>query len=128
VLAVGVGAGAALAPRDPSGPAAASSAAAPGTRVGTVEEGGVRLTASVVPAAGWVRIRATVAGIPAGEDCRLYLVARDGRREVAGGWRVSPSGERDGVTLDGSASMSPGDVTAVEVRNTAGQTYALLPL
>lgn len=85
---------------------------------------GVAMTASVSPAAGWVRLRATVVGIPAGERCRLVVVAADGRREVAGSWLVSPAGEREGTTLDGSALVAPDEVAAVVVENEAGHEFA----
>lgn len=86
---------------------------------------GVSMTATVSPAAGWVRLRATVVGVPAGERCRLVVVAADGRREVAGSWLVSPTGWRDGVTLDGSALVAPDQVTAVVVENEAGHEFAV---
>ncbi|WP_218577556.1 hypothetical protein [Phytohabitans rumicis] len=85
------------------------------------------MTAKVVPAAGWVRVNAAVNGIPAGENCRLLVVSRDGTREIAAGWIVSEKGETDGTTLDGSAAVDPADVVAVEVQNTEGRTFVTLP-
>jgi hypothetical protein len=101
-----------------------------GTRVeSTVDAStGVRMTARVVPAAGWVRVNASVAGIPAGEDCRLFVVGRGGEREIAAGWIVSAQGETAGTNLDGSAAVAMDDVVAVEVRNTEGKTFVTLPL
>lgn len=109
---------------------------APATPPGTVQaagtvslEGtggsGARLQAAVSPAAGWVRLTAMVSGVPAGERCRLVVVARDGRREVAGGWLVSPAGERDGTTLAGSAIVALDQVAAVVVENEAGREFAV---
>ena len=137
VLAAAVGVGAALGPGGaPDGPPVAvppsptASTPAAGTRVGTVADPrtGVRLTASVVPAAGWVRVNASVNGIAAGEDCRLYVVDSAGRREVAAGWVVSRAAATEGTNLDGSASMPPDRIAAVEVTNTAGVVYATLRL
>ncbi|MEV4760708.1 zf-HC2 domain-containing protein [Micromonospora sp. NPDC049559] len=101
---------------------------APGTRVGSVVDPvtGARLTVSMTPAAGWVRVNASVTGIPAGENCRLVVVGRDGVHEIAAGWIVADRGE--GTNLDGSAAVAPADVTAVQVRATDGRTYVTLPL
>jgi anti-sigma factor RsiW len=87
--------------------------------------GGAVLTATVTPAAGWVRLTATVQGVPAGERCELVVVAEDGTREVAGSWLVSPAGERAGTTLDGSAVVPPDQVTAVLVVNEAGREFVV---
>jgi hypothetical protein len=137
VLAAAVGVGTALGSRPATDgppvaapPSATSTPAPAGTRVGTIVDPatGVRLTAAVVPAAGWVRVNASVNGIAAGEDCRLIVVSRDGRREVAGGWVVSDTAAREGTNLDGSVSVPPDQVTAIEVRNIAGRVYATLPI
>jgi anti-sigma factor RsiW len=111
-------------------PAPSSQATPPGTRAGTVDDPatGVRLTARVVPAIGWVRVNAAVNGIPAGENCRLIVVGKDGSREIAAGWIVSKAGETGGTTLDGSAAVAPDNVAAVEVVNTAGRRFVTLPL
>jgi hypothetical protein len=106
-------------------------ATAPAPALGTVAlegtgEAGVSMAATVTPAAGWVRLSATVRGIPAGERCRIVVVARDGTREVAGSWLVSKSGWRDGVTLDGSAIVPPDQLAAVVVENEAGHEFAVL--
>jgi anti-sigma factor RsiW len=107
-----------------------SATAAPGARAATTLDPvtNVRLTASVTPAAGWVRVNASVAGIPHGEDCRLIVVARNGDRQIAGGWLVSEQGEVNGTNLDGSASIAPDDVASVEVVNTAGRVFVSLPI
>jgi RNA polymerase sigma-70 factor (ECF subfamily) len=69
-----------------------------------------------------------VAGIPQGQKCRLYVVARDGTREEAGSWLVSEQGEREGTELDGAALVAPGDVASVEVENFAGQKYVTVTM
>jgi hypothetical protein len=114
----------------PPAPAPTVSPLPPKTFVGTKVEAstGVTMTARVTPAAGWVRLNATVDGIPAGEDCRLVVVGSGGEREIAGGWIVSPQGEQNGTNLDGSAAVAIDDVVAVEVQNTAGKTFVTLPL
>ena len=115
---------------DGSAPPPLAQSAAAGTRVGSGVDPAtnVRMTASVVPAAGWVRVNASVAGIPPGEDCRLIVVAANGTRQVAGGWVVSEAAETAGTNLDGSAAIAPADVTAIEVVNTAGRTFISMPI
>lgn len=97
----------------------------PGTKVvqATDPATNARITARVTPAAGWVRVHAAVAGISAGQRCRLVVVAADGTREVAGSWLVSPTGEQQGTALDGAALVRPEDVRAVVVENFDGQQF-----
>ncbi|MGW3242237.1 anti-sigma factor family protein [Streptomyces sp. NPDC001070] len=102
------------------GPSRAASATDPAT--------GARLAVRLTPATEWVRLKAAVSGIPAGEHCLLVVVARDGSRQIAGSWVVSAAGEGRGVSLDGSAAMSPGDVAAVVVENAAGKRYVTAEL
>jgi RNA polymerase sigma-70 factor (ECF subfamily) len=104
--------------------------AEPGTRTASATDSatGARMTVTMRPAAGWVRLDASVAGIPQGQKCRLYVVARDGTREEAGSWLVSEQGEREGTELDGAALVAPGDVASVEVENFAGQKYVTVTL
>ena len=98
---------------------------APGTKLGTaVDPGtGARMTVAVAPAPGWVRIKAAVAGIPAGERCRLEVVAKDGTQVLAGSWVVSEKGAAEGTTLDGSALVAPADVKSVRVVTESGKQY-----
>lgn len=84
---------------------------------------GIAMSVTVTPAAGWVRLQATVSGIPPGESCRLVVVAADGSREVAGSWLVPPTGWSGGVSVDGSAAVAPSDVVAVVVENAAGREF-----
>ncbi len=112
----------------PPSPAPTVSPDPPGTQVQSTVQGAVRITAKVVPAAGWVRVNAAVAGIPAGENCRLIVVGIGGEREIASGWIVSPQGETGGTTLNGSAAVPIDKVVAVEVQNTAGKTFVTVPV
>jgi hypothetical protein len=97
----------------------------PGTRTGTaIGPSGARISVVVTPAAGWVRVNATVGGIPAGEKCRLEVVGRDGEPVLAGSWLMSAEGAANGTTLNGSALIDPAQVASVRVVNTAGKQYA----
>ena len=109
-----------------SPPSVTATAAQPsGVRIRSYTDPATRaaMTVTLTPAAGWVRINAAVTGIPAGQRCRIWAVARDGTRQQAGSWLVSEKGAREGTTLDGSAIVAPGDVVAVEVDNFNGETF-----
>jgi hypothetical protein len=97
----------------------------PGTRTGTAVDSdtGARITVAVAPAPGWVRIKAAVSGIPAGERCRLEVVAKDGTAILAGSWLVSEKGAAEGTTLDGSALVAPAEVASVRVVTESGKQY-----
>jgi Putative zinc-finger len=112
-----------------SGPTATSTPVA-GTRAASATDAGTgaRLSAQVVPAAGWVRVSAQVSGIPAGQKCRLVVVGAAGERQVAGSWVVSEKGARDGTTLNGSALVDPSQVAAVLVENFDGRRFVSAPV
>ncbi|GIF00491.1 anti-sigma factor [Paractinoplanes rishiriensis] len=108
-------------------PAPAPVATAAGTRTAgaTDAESGAAMRVSVEPAAGWVRVHATVEGMPPGEQCRLYVVARDGSRREAGSWLVAGSGA---TTLDGSALTALSDVASIDVETFAGRRLVSVPV
>ncbi|MFR9801444.1 anti-sigma factor family protein [Pseudonocardia sp. RS010] len=116
----GIVAGRALAPTAPATTIAA------GARTMETTRGAVTAAVTVTPANGWVRLTADVKGVPAGEHCRLVVLAKDGSREVAGGWVVPPRGEEGGVHLDGSADIPAAQVAEVVVENTTGHRYATM--
>lgn len=95
---------------------------------GTDSRTRVTMTASVIPAMDWVRVRVSVTGIPAGQDCRLVVVRHDGTSEIAGGWTTSRRGETEATVLDGSAAIPVEQVAAVAVQNTAGTTFVRVTL
>lgn len=101
----------------------ASASSQPGIRQATTH-GEISMSATVIPAVGWVRLRVIVTGIPAGEDCLLLVVRRDGSREIAGGWVASKRGETEALVLDGSAAVVSSEVKAILVENTAGKAFA----
>jgi Putative zinc-finger len=104
-----------------------SSATAPPTGVRTASatdaRTGARLTVSVTPAPGWIRLTAAVTGVPEGERCELIVVGRDGRRHVAGSWMVSAKGAAEGTTLNGSTLVDVSDAASVLVQNMAGKRF-----
>jgi hypothetical protein len=95
----------------------------PGTQDVSAMQGSARITATITPAAGWVKVNASVTGIPAGQRCKIVVVSRSGEREVAGSWLVSPAGAATGTNLDGSALVAPDKVASIEVQNFDGHTF-----
>ncbi|MFJ3906281.1 zf-HC2 domain-containing protein [Streptomyces sp. NPDC090025] len=75
----------------------------------------------VTPAADWIRLNASVTGVPAGERCRLVVVAKNGDREIAGSWLVAD--QEKGANLDGSAAVALDDVAKVVIENDQGKEY-----
>lgn len=106
-------------------PETVTAAPAPGAfvLVGTNPTTGSELTVTITPAAGWVRLSATVGGIPAGQECQLLAVSRDGTTQIAGSWLVSPTGEQNGTVLNGAALVAPADLVAVRVENFDGREF-----
>jgi anti-sigma factor RsiW len=86
---------------------------------------GARMTVTVTPAAGWVRVKATAVGIPAGERCMVVVIDRNRDRYIAASWLVSPVGEETGTTVDGAAIVAPEDVAAVAVVNFEGREFVI---
>jgi anti-sigma factor RsiW len=125
VVAIGGGVivGRSTAPATPLAQPTASVVA--GTRVAAATDAatGARMRVTVTPAAGWVRVTATVAGVPAGEKCRLEVVAEDGTPVLAGSWLSSKAGLVSGVTINGSALIDPAQVQAVRVVDVTGKQY-----
>jgi anti-sigma factor RsiW len=95
----------------------------PGTTTISGTAAGARLTATIIPAPGWIRVNASVTGIPAGEQCQLIVVSRSGQHVVAGGWLVSPKVAANGVNLDGSALIASDQIASIQVQNLAGHTF-----
>ena len=89
-------------------------------------DGPVSLQAVLTPANGWVRLSATVRGIPPGERCAIVVVAEDGTEQIAGSWLAGQS--PDAAPVDGSAVTAPGDVVAIVVRNDAGHEFINVPV
>ncbi|MFI5611104.1 anti-sigma factor family protein [Amycolatopsis sp. NPDC051903] len=110
-------------PPPPAPVPSSASSTVPGTKFISGTSGDARLTASIVPAAGWVRVEAAVTGIPAGEKCRLIVVSKNGDRETAGSWLVSPKAVHDGADLNGSALIDPAEVASIMVENTDGHRF-----
>lgn len=132
VVAIGGGVlvGRSTAPSGPNVVAEPTASLVAGTLTGAAQDAttGARMSVTVTPAAGWVRVNATVVGIQPGEKCLVEVVAKDGTRVQAGSWLASSTAETKPVTLNGSALIDPADVQAVQVENTTGKPYVKVNL
>lgn len=131
VLGAGVFVGKATSPDIGAAPAPTTTAPDPtGTKLATFTDPVTKasMTVKVVPAAGWVRTNMSINGIPEGEKCRIFVVAKDGSRQEAGSWVVSKKGAAEGTNLDGSALVAPNDVKSVVVENFAGKKFVEVPV
>ena len=54
----------------------------------------------------------------------MIVVAADGHRETAGTWKASASGT---ITIPGTVSIEPDQITAIEVRLPDGTILVTLP-
>ena len=127
-----IGRGTAPAPQAGGGTPTASAPASPnpsGTRTFAAKDPntGASMTVTLSSAPGWVRVRVKADGIKAGQRCVLTVVDKSGHHMQAGSWLVSPTGEKNGTTLDGSALVAPADVASVDVVNFEGQTLVSVP-
>jgi anti-sigma factor RsiW len=89
-------------------------------------DGPVQLQAVLTPATGWVRVSATVRGIPAGERCAIVVVAKDGTQQIAASWLTGQ--DPTGAPIDGSAVVAAEDVASIVVRNDEGREFISVPV
>ncbi|MGH3753859.1 MAG: anti-sigma factor family protein [Pseudonocardiaceae bacterium] len=105
------------------GPPSSTTQAPPGIRNGAATNpvSGVSMAVSLTPLTGWVRVHAVVRGVPAGKQCQLLVVPREGDAVLAGSWLASIKDARDGTSLDGTALVDPKQVSSVEVITIDGE-------
>ena len=112
----------------PPPPAPVPPAPVPPAGARTVEgtQDGVTMSATITPASGWVRLAASVRGIPPGERCSLVVVGSDGSEHLAGSWVVGVPGPVPGAPVQGSTIIDPAEVAAVSVRTEDGREFITL--
>jgi hypothetical protein len=67
-----------------------------------------------------------LAGAPQGARCRLYVVARDGRRDVAASWLVRYAGYSE--DFYGSTMISRSDLAEFEIMTMDGRRLLTIPV
>lgn len=99
---------------------------AAGTRTVEGTQGPVTMSATITPAAGWVRISAAVRGVEPGKQCTIIVLGGNGTENVAGSWVVGSGG--GGAAVQGSTIVDPADVVAVAIRDETGTDLITLPV
>ncbi len=87
------------------------------------QDDGAQLAVTLTPSGSWVKVRAWVAGIPAGQKCQLVVVSTTGRTEIAGSWQMSAQGTAKGLVMRGAALVDSRQVRSVEVEGLDGTTF-----
>lgn len=89
---------------------------------------GASMRVAVEPRVGWVWVNAFIEGVPAGEECELLVFPREGKPLTAGSWLVGKKGAEEGLPLQGTALIEPGQVKEVRVVTRDGRTMVSVPL
>lgn len=89
---------------------------------------GTAMTATLTPAAGWVRVHIDVKGLPAGAQCELRVTDRTGKSFVAGSWLVSEKAAKEGTKLDAAALVPITNVKSVDVVTFQGTRMVSVPV
>jgi Predicted transmembrane transcriptional regulator (anti-sigma factor) len=79
---------------------------------------GVRAEVGMQPKEWGTAFSVRLAGAPAGSQCRLIAIDKQGRRDVAGGWKVEYLGE---ASFYGSSMFQKQDIASVEIRTLDGK-------
>lgn len=119
-------------------PAAATSVvAAPppiaiaGTRTvtGLNPSSGARIDVTLTPNAGWVGVKASIAGLPIHQRCMLVVIDNTGDRFVVGSWAVpDPSEGSNSYEVDAGAAVPLTKVSAVTVESFDNQMLVKAPV
>jgi Putative zinc-finger len=124
-LVVATGAGMGLATRDDGRPAPRVPVSAPPqagrTLVGQDPVTGVRAQISMQPKGWGTALDMRLTGAPRGAHCRMIVVDKNGRSDIAGAWAV-PYAAREGGSAEyfGSSMISSDQVASIEVRTVDG--------
>jgi hypothetical protein len=71
------------------------------------------------------RLVLRLAGVPAGERCRLVARAADGRSEVVARWRATYAG---GATVAATTTIAPRDLSELSVIAEGGTRLLRIPI
>jgi hypothetical protein len=118
-LAVALVAGVLAAGRGTGGPAQV-------TRAIAADRGtGVRAEVDVTPRPSGTGLTLRMRGATPGERCRLVVLGRDGRRDVAATWTATYRGSAD---VTGTTAIPQADVSALDVVTSAGRRLVHIPV
>lgn len=108
----------------PPGTVTSAPAAAGRTLSGSNAATGVSASVTMRPADWGTAFTVRLTGVPPGSRCRLIAVDRDGRRDIAGGWRAEYAGYAD---FHGSSMLPSDRIASVEIRTVEGRPLLVLP-
>ena len=97
-------------------PALTASATSPGTRISA--------SATFTPNQSGTTIQLKLTGLPPAITCHLVVHARDGRTETAATWA---SGYSTAVSIPASTSISPQDISTLDVLDASGSLLVRIP-
>ncbi len=110
-------------PAPPPGTVTPAPATAGRTLSGSDAATGVSAWVTMQPTDWGTAFTVRLTGVPPGSRCRLIAVDRDGRRDIAGGWRAEYAGYAD---FHGSSMISSDRIAAVEIRTVDGRPLLVL--
>jgi anti-sigma factor RsiW len=87
----------------------------------TASSNGLQLTVSASEARDGSALDVTVAGLPAGQDCELVVVDREGDRHAAGVWSATYSGE---ASWRGWTTVAPSSLSEIVLLAEDGRELA----
>lgn len=87
----------------------------------TASSGGLQLTVSASEARDGSALDVTVVGLPAGQDCELVVVDREGDRHAAGEWSATYSGE---ASWSGWTTVEPSSLAEIVLLGEDGRELA----
>jgi hypothetical protein len=87
----------------------------------TASSNGLQLTVSISEARDGSALDITVAGLPAGQDCEVVVVDREGDRHSAGEWSATYSGE---ASWRGWTTVAPSSLSEVVLLAEDGRELA----
>jgi hypothetical protein len=135
VLIIATGAGMGLVTRDGGRPAPRVSATAPPppqagrTLVGQDPVTGVRAQINLQSMRWGTALDMRVSGAPRGAHCRVFVVDKDGRSDIAGSWEVPYAARREGsAQYFGSSMIATDQVASIEVRTLDGERLLRVPV
>lgn len=102
-----------------------------GTRTvtGLNPSSGARIDVTLTPNAGWVGVKANIAGLPIHQRCMLVVIDNTGNRFTVGSWAVpDPSEGSNSYEVDAGAAVPLTNVSAVTVESFDNQMLVKAPV
>lgn len=82
---------------------------------------GASMATTVEPRTGWSWVQVQVAGLKAGDQCKLLVTDKSGKTWTAGSWVVSEKAAKNGSTFGGGVLVPLDQVQSVEIRTLQGK-------